>query len=123
MNKVVKKVTVREMYQQLDLSCPISLEEEQLKRDITGGIVSDLLSNVMGRAKSGAVWVTMQAHQNIIAVASLADLSAVIVAGGVRIEAETLAKAQQEKILLFATPLSAYEVVGKLYQLGIGDNA
>lgn len=116
-------MTVREMYQQLNLSCPISPEDEQLKRDITGGIVSDLLSNVMGRAKSGAVWVTMQAHQNIIAVASLADLAAVIVAGGVRIEEETLAKAQQEKILLFATPLSAYEVVGKLYQLGIGDNA
>ncbi len=112
-------MNVRQMIEKLTLDCVVNLDEQMLDQEVTGGFVSDLLSNVLGKAKSGDLWVTMQAHQNIIAVASLTNLSAVIIAGGTKIEAETKVKAVQEKIVLCTTSLPAFEVVGRLYQLGV----
>lgn len=90
-----------------------------LESEISGGYASDLLSNVMGQAKMGNVWVTMQGHQNIIAVASLLGLSAVIVAGESRPDQETVKKADKEDIPLLVTSLSVFEIVGLLYSKGI----
>lgn len=90
-----------------------------LDNPVNGGYTSDLLSNVMGFAGQGSVWVTMQGHQNIIAVASLAGLAAVIVAGSVEPEKETIQKAEMEGIVLLASGMSAFELVGQLYQLGV----
>ena len=63
-----------------------------LTNEITGGYVSDLLSDVMGNAKEGQVWITLQTHQNIIAVGSLKDLSAIIIVKGLIPEADTIEK-------------------------------
>jgi len=93
--------------------------EGQLDTEVTGGYASDLLSNVMGQASAGNIWVTAQAHQNIVAVASLTGLAAVIIAGGFQPEQETILKAKREKIILLSTPLPAFEVVGLLYRMGI----
>ncbi len=93
--------------------------QDRLAAEVTGGYVSDLLSNVMGFAAPGSVWVTMQGHQNIVAVASLAGLAAVIVAGGAVPEPETAAKAETEGIVLLTTPLSSFELVGQLYRSGV----
>jgi len=112
-------MNIRQVIESLSLNCITKPEEQLLDQEITGGFVSDLLSNVMGKAKSGDLWVTVQAHQNIIAVASLANLSVVIVAGGTKLEAETTARAVKEKVILCTTVLPAFEVVGQLYQLGI----
>ncbi|MDD4601440.1 hypothetical protein SDC9_09054 [bioreactor metagenome] len=101
------------------LQLGVAAGNEQLGRDIDSGYVSDLLSNVMGHAGAGAVWVTMQAHQNIVAVASLTDLAAIIIADGIMPDPHTLAKAESEGIVILTTPLSGYEVVGRLYGLGI----
>lgn len=86
---------------------------------VTGGYASDLLSNVMGQAGSGSVWVTMQGHKNIVAVASLAGLAAIVVAGGARPDADTIEKAESESIPLLVTDLSVFEFVGRLYTLGV----
>ena len=78
-----------------DLVSALSLEthagEGNLERPVTGGIVSDLLSYVMGKAQAGNLWVTIQVHPNIVGVADLLDLSAVVVAGGQEPEAATVA--------------------------------
>ena len=87
--------------------------------EIQGGYVSDLLSNVMANAQQGDVWVTMQAHQNIIAVASLLGLSAVIVTGGAEPDNDTIAKAGQEGINLFTTQAHSFAIVGLLYEHGV----
>ena len=89
------------------------------EREVKGGYVSDLLSDVMGRAQAGSVWVTIQTHQNVIAVASLLSLAAVILSGGHRAEAETLAKAEAEGVPVYVTAESSYIVAGRLYQLGV----
>ena len=87
--------------------------------DVSGGYVSDLLSNVMSQGKSGNVWVTMHGHQNIVAVASLLGLVAIIIAGNVQPDPQTIQKADEEGIPLLVTTLSAFEVVGLLYSKGI----
>lgn len=88
-------------------------------KEITLCYVSDLLSNVMGQAVEGSVWVTMQGHQNIVAIASLLSLSAIIVAGGAAIEPDTLKKAGENNITVLSTDMSTFEVAGKLYTAGV----
>ena len=90
-----------------------------MQAEVTGGYASDLLSNVMGQAAAGNVWITMQGHQNVVAVAQLAGLAAVIIAGGAQPDAAMVNKASQEGIVVLRTELSSYEVAGRLYQLGI----
>jgi hypothetical protein len=108
---------VEEVVNKLQLT--VVAASKGLDTEIKGGYASDLLSNVMGFAAAGNVWVTMQAHQNIIAVASLAGLAAVIVAGGTEPEKDTAHKAETEGVILLATKLSCFEIVGQLYQLGV----
>ena len=85
----------------------------------TGGYTSDLLSCVMAGAKKGAVWVTLQAHLNIVAVAALLEMSAVIITEGAQPEAATVDKANQEGITLLATDKQSFAVVGRLWELGL----
>lgn len=85
----------------------------------TGGYSSDLLSCVMAGAKHGNLWVTLQAHNNIIAVAALLELSAIIITEDAQPDPATIAKANEEGIPLLSTPLFSYEVIGRLWHLGV----
>lgn len=109
-------VTVRQIAEQLNLEL---LNDAGLDRPITGGYASDLLSCVMAGAKEGNVWITLQAHANVIAVASLVGLSAVVITEGVRPDEGTVEKARDEEITLLATAEQTFAVVGKLAKLGI----
>ena len=108
-------MTLREMIEKLELI--VVAETGALDETVSGGYVSDLLSHVMGQAKAGQIWITMHGHQNIVAVASLVGLSAVIVAGGVEPEEQTVVKARDQEVVLCKTNLSTYEVAGRLYNL------
>jgi hypothetical protein len=85
----------------------------------TGGYASDLLSCVMAGTAPGNIWITLQAHTNIVAVAALKELSAVIISEGASPDEITLSKAREEEIILLSTPMSTYWVVGKLWELGL----
>jgi predicted transcriptional regulator len=91
----------------------------RLSAECSGGYVSDLLSDVMANAKPGDLWITLQTHQNIVAVASLKEIVGIILIGGREPEKTTLAKAEEENIPILLTNLPAFEVVGRLYHLGI----
>ncbi len=95
------------------------LTEGDLNRKVSGGYCSDLLSDVIAKAAEGSIWVTNQAHQNVAAVAVLTEVAAVIVAGGIAPDGELVHKAQANGVNLFRTELPCYELVGRLYQLGI----
>ncbi len=111
---------LQEVMEKLDLTLVTpELEGDALTDEVKGGFVSDLLSNVMGKAQPGQVWVTMQGHRNVAAVASLIGLAAVIIAGGAQPAPDTLEKATSNVVVIFTTPLSAFDVVGRLYALGI----
>jgi len=86
-----------------------------LENEITGGYVSDLLSDVMGFAREGQVWITLQTHQNVMAIASLKDLAAVILVKGFEPEEETIAHSEEEGIPVLGTQLNTFEIAGKLY--------
>ncbi len=88
-----------------------------LENNITGGYVSDLLSDVMGNADAGEVWITLQTHKNVMAIASLKDLAAIILVNNHQPEDDTLAQSNEEGIPLLGTALSTFEISGKLYEL------
>ncbi len=91
--------------------------EQGLDREITGGYTSDLLSDVMGHADSGKVWITLQTHKNVIAIASLKELAAVVLIKGNVPDADMLAQAMDEGIPVLGTEEEAFETTGKLYNL------
>ena len=86
---------------------------------VQGGYTSDLLSCVMAGAPNQSVWVTIQAHNNIIAVAALLDLSAIIVTEGAIPDQTTIDKANEEGITILQTENNSFDTVGKLWELGI----
>lgn len=112
---------VKEMIEKLNLTLLTKdVSEDALYAEVEGGYASDLLSNAMGQAQPGMVWVTMQGHQNVAAVASLIGLSAVIVACDGPVANDTLHKANLNDVVIAVTEESAFDVVGKLYALGVG---
>lgn len=101
------------------LALDVILSGPGLTASTDTGYASDLLSDVMGNAPSGSIWVTMQCHPNVIAVASLLGLSAVILIGGVQPDELTLDKARQAGVTLLGTHMTTFETVGRLYALGL----
>ncbi len=87
--------------------------------EVTGGYTADLLSCAMAGAAAGNLWITLQSHLNVVAVASLNELAGVIVTEGRPISAETAGKAEEEGVVLLHTPLTSYQVAGRLWALGV----
>ena len=100
-----------------ELSLEVKTFKDGLQNDISGAYVSDLLSDVMGNSKKGDVWITLQIHLNIVAVASHANLAGIIIVGGRKPEDSILQKAEAEKVTITTTPLPAFEAAGKLYNV------
>jgi len=98
----------------------IAAGENGLNRTVTGGYCGDLLSDVMANAPAGCVWLTVQGHQNIVAVAVLREIAAVILTGDHSPDPDTLKRANQENIPILQWGRSAYELAGELYALGVG---
>lgn len=90
-----------------------------LDRPVNGGYASDLLSDVIGHARKDDLWVTMQVHPNIVAVAVLKDLAGIVLVNGREPAAETLAQAEREKVPVLGSRLGAFELAGRLYGMGV----
>jgi predicted transcriptional regulator len=88
-----------------------------LENEVSGGYVSDLLSDVMGSAAEGEVWITLQTHQNIMAIASLKDLAAVILVKGFEPEEDTVEHSNEEGIPVLGCNADTFEIAGKLYNV------
>ena len=86
---------------------------------VKGGYTSDLLSCVMAGAKNGNLWVTLQAHLNIVAVASMLDVAAVIITENAQPDQAVIAKADEQGVVLLSTPKPSYEICGTLWELNI----
>jgi hypothetical protein len=97
----------------------LELRSGSLEAEVGGGYVSDLMSDVIAHAEAGDLWLTVQVHANIVAVAAMKELAAVVLVGGREPEAETLQKAEAKKVTLLSSRLPAFELAGRLYQLGL----
>jgi predicted transcriptional regulator len=100
-----------------ELPLEVKSYKEGLQKEVTGGYVSDLLSDVMANSKEGDLWITLQTHLNIVAVANLRNLAGIIIVGGRQPQEETIEKAEAEKITIMTTPMPTFEVAGRVYQL------
>ncbi|MBI4595775.1 MAG: serine kinase [Candidatus Tectomicrobia bacterium] len=90
-----------------------------LDKEILGGYAGDLLSDVMANAKRGDIWVTIQIHENIVAVAVLKEISAILITNDRKVGTLTIEKSERESIPILVTPMSSFEVIGELNRLGI----
>ena len=90
-----------------------------MDRQITCGGVCDVLSWMLAHGRKGMAWITVQTHLNVIAVAVLKDMAAVILPEGLTMDEAMLKKAEEEGILVLSTPLTAYEVCAKMVSAGI----
>ena len=84
--------------EKLELQVLTAVENED--RDVTGAYTSDLLSDVIANSGEGQLWITMQTHQNTLAVAKLKDLAGIIIVNDREPEDETRKKAQEEGVPL-----------------------
>ena len=110
-------MTISDIIAKLELQ--VLSGNELLEREVTGGYAGDLLSDVLANSELGNLWITIQIHPNIIAVASAKELSGIIIANERKPEEKTLKSAQEEKMPLLTCNLFTYELVGRLYEIGI----
>ena len=108
---------IKEIVEKLNLEVKSGFN--RLENEITGGYTSDLLSDVLANSEEGNIWVTLQIHQNIVAVASLKELSGIIIVNGREPEDDTIERAKEENIVIMVTRMPAFEIIGRLYSLGI----
>jgi hypothetical protein len=102
-----------------ELSLSVRCANDALDQDVTGGYASDLLSDVMANAQKGNVWITLQIHQNIVAVASLNELAGIILINKREPEEDAVKKAEEEHIPILVSDMPAFDLVGRLYELGV----
>ena len=108
-------MTVKELVEKMNLT--VFCGQENLDREIKGGYTSDLLSDVMGFAREGQVWITLQTHKNVLAIASLKELAAILLVKGNKPEEDMLEQAIDEDIPVLGTDAQTFETTGKVYQL------
>lgn len=86
------------------------------------GYQSDLLSCVMTGTQPQSIWITLIANINIVAVASLLEISAIIITENAQPNQETISRANMEEVVLLSTSASNFQVAGQLWDLGIKDH-
>ena len=102
-----------------ELDLRVKTAAGNLDGEVTGGYASDLVSDVLGNTRQGNVWITLQRHENIVAAAVMRGLVGIILVGGREPEEETAERAETERIPILVSDLPTFELVGRLYQLGI----
>ena len=110
-------MTLKEIAEKFSLE--IVSGEANLDREVEHGYVSDLMSDVIANAGKGDLWITLQVHVNIVAVAVMKGLAGIVLIGGRRPEEATLAKAKTEQLPIMVSQLSAYGIAGRLYAAGV----
>ena len=98
---------------------PLNREPVDGGTEILHGYACDLLSQVLRGSESGAIWFTIQSHLNIIGVAVMAEIAAIVVCESMEVPEDVIKKADQEDIVIFKSQETAYALSGKLYELGI----
>ena len=106
---------ISELLEKTDFALVSQLHDQEIE----GAYVGDLLSFVMGKGGQGNAWVTIQAHKNILAVASLREFSCIIIADDVAINDTFIQDANEEGINVLKSKLPAYETCKVLIDLGI----
>lgn len=111
-------ITLQNIIEKLDLKV-LTESQEFSSVTVKSGYCSDLLSCVMTGAEPEGIWITLMSHSNIVAVAALLDLSAIIITEDAQPDQETIDKANDKGVIMLSTPEPNYEVIGKLWEMGL----
>jgi hypothetical protein len=111
-------LTLNEIIRKLDLTV-LTETSDFSEIPIKSGYCSDLLSCVMTGAEPEGLWITLMSHSNIVAVAALLDLSAIIITEDAQPDQETIDKANDKGVTMLSTPDPNYEIIGRLWELGL----
>ncbi len=106
---------LNEIVEELNLEARVAVNN--LGAEVRSGYVSDLLSDVLANGNENDLWITLQIHPNIVAIANIKGLSGIVIINGREPEEETVKKAEEENISIMVSPMSAFELSGKLYAL------
>ena len=110
-------MNVKEFVDRVNLH--VAAGQNALDRQIAGGYCGDLLSDVMANATTGCIWFTVQTHQNIINVALLHEMAAIVLTGGKSPDQETIDRANEEGVPLLMSPRSAFDLAGQAFSAGL----
>lgn len=95
------------------------LSGTDIDREISNVYSCDLLSWVMAKGKHDTAWITVQTHNNILAVASLLEFACIIIPEAIAVEQEIIDKANEQGVVLLSTKLEVFEIFKILYEAGI----
>ncbi len=109
----MKTKTLEMMIEELGFECLAG--KSQLDKQPVSAYVSDLLSDVMGKAQPDMLWITSQIHKNIVAVASLIELSAIVLVNERKPNEDMLETAEREGVVVLASGKAAFETIGLIY--------
>lgn len=110
-------MTIREL---MDVTGAVDLTPETEKgKKVSCGYTCDLLSWVMAHGQAGMVWITVQTHMNVIAVASLMEMAAVVIPEGIEMEESSLEKAREEGVTVLSSQKTAFELCALMAQHGL----
>src|SRR5690554_5621981 len=106
---------VKNIIEELDvkiLSC-----SEQMEREVSSGYACDLLSWVMAHGSKNGLWITVQTHVNVVAIATLLEMTCVIIPESVTVDEKVVQKAEEEGIIILSSTMTAFEIAGRLYSM------
>ncbi len=112
---------LKEIAEKLNLQ--VRVAADNLDTEVVNGYVSDLLSDVLANSDENGLWVTLQIHPNIVAIASIKGLAGIVIINGREPEEETMEKAQEKGIPILVSEMAAFELCGRLYALGLSGTA
>jgi hypothetical protein len=101
------------------LNLTVQIPSSNVDVEVNGGYISDMLSDVMAHAKRGDIWITLQIHQNTVAVATLKELAGIILINGKQPAPETVKKAEEEGVPILTSESTAFELICDLCKMGI----
>ncbi len=111
-------MNLQNIIEQLELT-PLTPSHNFSAIEPKGGYASDMLSCAMAGAQPGNIWITLQAHVNVVAVASLREVSAVIITEAAQPDPEVVTRAEAQGVILLSTPEATYPIAGKLWEMGL----
>lgn len=112
-----QKMKLKNLAEQLGWE--LKTQNVPVEGEVSTGYASDLLSDVLANSIEGDLWITRQTHLNIVAIAVMRDLSGILLVNGAQPDPDTVEKAMEKMVPIFRTTLPTFEIVGRLYRLGL----
>jgi len=109
----IRKMTLAELIG--NIRCEAITGDINMDREIRTGYTSDLLSDAIANIEEDSVWITMQRHINILGVAKLKDVVAIVIPRNLQVEQSVIVKAREEGIAILRGPQTAFEISALIY--------